>query len=132
MNTQDMTIEQINELKARRYTEAQQGRVFHKLAVVARELGKDPASPGYMSTYGPKYIWKHASIEIYVDDYGNYMTVNFNGRKVASTHDCDRFIIPGGWQDVALAFFGSAQEKADQREYKRQQERKQKLLAQVV
>ena len=129
MNLENMTIEQLKALKQERYNEAREEGTLRAIASICRELGEDPAGPGYVSRYGPKRVWKQGDITVYVDDYGAYMTVSVEGKKVCSTHPCDQFIIPGDWIDAVLAHYSEAQERVEQREARQLTNERSRLMA---
>lgn len=97
-----MSSDQLKALQ-REYYEAS-GRVRQMCAVVARELGTRLSA-----AYGPKYVYspddpdhgkfhgQRAGLSIYVDDYGGYMTVTIDGKRVCSTHATDQLFVPGEW-----------------------------------
>lgn len=135
MNTEDMTNEELKQLRQERYHAACQNGTFAKLGLIARQLGHDPASRDadgnpipYRSSHGPKYVWRRNNIKIYVDDYGHYMTVHMGDREMASTHQCSQFIIPGDWIAEALSVYEVAVAKANMaRQQKNDHERRQLL-----
>lgn len=91
--------------------------VFTKLATIARELGESLSH-----RYGPKYRFTDGDLEIYVDDYGHFMTVKRGSEQLASTHTCERFIKDGDWQKQLLSHYEEAEHKKQERE--RQQDLK--------
>lgn len=97
---------------------------FAKLATIARELGESLSE-----RYGPKYRFTEGELKIYVDDYGNYMTVHRGNEEIASTHTCDRFIKDGDWQNQLLKHFGEAQAKKMARESEASEKEKARLMA---
>lgn len=99
MNTEEMTLEQLRTLKRQNYKNAINDGTLEFLSDIARHLGERQSS-----NYGPKYKWEHDNIEIFVDDYGNFMTVTVEGEQVASTHPCGQYIRGGGWLDEVKAF----------------------------
>jgi hypothetical protein len=94
---QNMTIEQLKQLRKDNYELAQSSGILVKIANTARVLGVR-----LQDSYGPKYGYIFDNIKIYVDDYGNYMNVDFKGKEVCSTHATKLIFIPGKWQDEVL------------------------------
>ena len=127
MDTNNMTLEQLQRLVRTRYQEACRDDVFYKLATVARELGENTNS-----RYGPKYLWSAGYITVYVDDYGNFMNVVADNKRVSSTHPCEQFIIPGEWLNTALAYYPEAQARKDKRTEQRENEERARLIEQLT
>ncbi len=71
-------------------------------------------------------------MRVFVDDYGRYVTVHVNEKLVASSHPCTRLFIAGQWQDVALARYPEAQEKAAQREAARREIEEPRLQSELT
>jgi hypothetical protein len=125
-----MSIEELRVLKEERFTLASNNGVFAGLATIARELG-EPVN----DRFRPKYRWSSAddfAIEIYVDDYGGYMTVKMQGTPVASTHRTEQFIIPGPWVSAVLVHLPEADRRSEVRKESTQQAERESLLAKVV
>jgi len=127
MDIKQMTKKELLELKCQRYKRAVDNGTIEKLYLIARELGKELSA-----TYGPKYSWNKDQIDIYVDDYGHYMTVNINDKLVCSTHFCDEFIIPGEWLDIVLKSYQEAHIKNKQQETDRYNLEREEILKQIV
>lgn len=81
-------INGLQKLKQDWYEEAKKSGKFVKLADIARVLGTRISH-----NYGPKWEFIDGDTRIYVDDYGNYMTVTVGKRLVCSTHN-ERLYIP--------------------------------------
>ncbi len=86
------SIEELQELKKETYKNASDRGILSLIAKVARVLGEQ-----VRHNYGPKYRYSTPDIEIYVDDYGNFMTVNVGDCKVCDTHPNSRLFVPGPW-----------------------------------
>lgn len=56
-------------------------------------------------------------IEIFIDNYGNYMTVHLDGKLICSTHVCQKLYIPRDWEDGIEQMYKDA--VAKNRELKR-------------
>ena len=121
METEGMSLEELKELKRTQYEEAKKSGVFQRLATVGRELGREVGRPG------PKYLWEESGVRVFVDDYGGYVTARANEKLVASNHPCARLFVAGQWQDVVLARYPEAREKAALREAARRETEKQRL-----
>lgn len=116
-----MTASQMRALIKDRYLAAVADETFTKLAAIARELGKQQGGD-------PKYIYQGGDIEIYLDEYGNYMTVKVGKKEVASTHQTNQFIIPGEWLDAVRDFYDEAVERKGARLNKRDNNERNELL----
>ena len=119
--------EQLRTQIKQRYEQASGDGTFGKLAMIARELGES-----LNASYGPKYKFLQGGIEIYVDDYGHYMTVTRKDglvEELASTHPCSRFIKSGDWLEPLLDNYESAKQKAAERAAKREAEEVLRLQA---
>ena len=127
MDIKQMTKKELLELKCQRYKRAVDNGTIEKLYLIARELGKELSA-----TYGPKYSWNKDQIDIYVDDYGHYMTVNINDKLVCSTHFCDEFIIPGEWINIVLKSYQKAFKKNKQRKVNQEDLECKEILKQIV
>lgn len=134
-----LTNEQLRELIKQRYQEAEDSGLLSRIADVARELGHDPASSdaqgnrtGYRSTYGPKYIWHDGDVEVFVDDYGRYMTVRYRDQRVLSTHRADKFIVYGPWVDIISKAVPDARIHKYLSEENAQEAEHERLLARTV
>lgn len=90
-----MTSDELRALKAQWYKAACSDGSIALCALVARALGTN-----LDARYGPKYRWVGGAVEIYLDDYGNYMTVEAAGKRVCCTHTCESLFVPGAWMDV--------------------------------
>ena len=129
------TVE-LAQLRRDLYSRAEKDGTLMKIAEVAREFGKDPAGDGFVSTYGQKYLWKETvfgyPLEIYVDDYGNYMTVTLNNKRVCSTHLCDRLFVPNKWVDFVLEKYGEVQRLRAERKAETDNAIRMKLLDEMA
>ncbi|MCI0628276.1 MAG: hypothetical protein L0387_42605 [Acidobacteria bacterium] len=121
METEGMSLEELKQLKRTQYEEARKSGVFQRLATVGRELGREVGRPG------PKYLWEESGVRVFVDDYRGYVTAHANEQLVASNHPCTRLFVAGQWQDLVLAYYPEAQEKASLREAARRETEKQRL-----
>lgn len=118
---------QLQGLKTTRYSVALELDIFTKLKLIATECGKDKDA-----NHGPKYEFNIHNISLYSDCYGGYLTVHVGERRVCSTHDTERFINPGEWLDMLLAYLPEAENKARERETAFERETRAKLLAEVA
>ena len=76
MSLDELPIDELRARKRHQFEEARARGALTRLALIARELGRDPisiAQPGYVSTYGPKYLFIAGdgpdAVYVYVDDY---------------------------------------------------------------
>ena len=127
MDIKQMTKEELLKLKYQRYKNATEDGTIDKLYLIAEELGEKLSA-----TYGPKYSWDNDQINIYVDNYGHYMTVNIDDKLVCSTHFCDQFIIPGKWLDTVLKSYQEAYEKSKQRKINQENLECKDILKRIV
>ncbi len=112
--TGEESEEQLLAMKRLLFQEAKAQGVLGGLATVARQLGEE-----LNANYGPKYKWEGEGVVVYVDDYGNYMTVRLRGRLIASSHPTEKLFVPGPWLTPLLPLIEqatqAAEAKADQR-----------------
>jgi hypothetical protein len=132
INLKQMTTDELRKEIARIYAQYQQNCVISQLYIIARTLGCDPAGDGYISSCGPKFKFVDGNVSLYVDDYGGYMTVSMDGKRVLSTHQCDQFIIPGAWIDTILAHYPAAQAKITADRAEREQSERNALLSKLL
>ncbi len=108
-STEEMSEEQLLEAKRMLFQEAKSQGVIGGLATIARQFGKE-----LNANYGPKYQWEGEGIVIYVDDYGNYMTVHADGnRLVSSSHKNEKLFVPGPWLTPLLPLMEQAKQAAE-------------------
>ena len=107
--TEELSEEQLLAMKRLLFQEAKAQGVISGLATVARQFGKS-----LNANYGPKYQWESEGLVIYVDDYGNYMTVHTDGKRlVSSSHRNERLFVPGPWLTPLLPLMEQAREAAE-------------------
>ena len=138
-NPAEMTNDELAALAWQNWQEFTAQNGWTIVGAVARQLGHDPASRDlngqptyYRSTCGPKYVWESNGVKVYVDDYGHYMTVDWNGVQVGSTHDTNRFVIPGAWMTEVWKHYPAAQQAIAERERQRNDAERQRLLKMVA
>jgi len=102
-------MEDLLKLKKDWYDEAQKAGKFAKLCTIAREIGVS-----IRHNYGPKYEFVDGDVRIYVDDYGNYMTITVGKRLVCSTHN-ERIYIPDVCDEIIAKGYPVAEEKLSKR-----------------
>ncbi len=108
-------IDELQKIKAALYDNARKDGTIGKIAFVCRELGA-PVN----SRYGPKYELNVEALRVYVDDYGNYMTVKDAQGLLCSTHN-ERLFASGDWHLPILALHEEALHKKQAREFTRAQ-----------
>lgn len=121
----EMTVKELENLKRTLYKDNTENGNIHKLYTIARMLGEE-----VKHSYGPKYLYKYGENEIYVDDYGHYMTVRASGQLVVSTHT-DKLYVPGEWESVLTEAHPLAEEKLQRQSNAEEQKAKSDLLAQL-
>ncbi len=99
-----MTVEDLQQLKRDWYEAAKKEGKFAKLSAIARVLGTP-----IRHNYEPKWEFIDGDIRIYVDDYGNYMTVMDGKRLVCSTHN-ERIYIPDVCDEIIAKGYPAAEE----------------------
>lgn len=125
-----MTLDELYALRAERRKAAKENQVFFKLSEIARVFGEKVPH-----NYGPKYSYINKDIEIYVDDYGNYMTVHSHkkGKMLASFGSKeDGFIIPGEWLDDVLELYPEAEEVRKKIKQDEEYMRRESILKELI
>lgn len=120
--TEEMSEEQLLEAKRMLFQEAKAQGVLGGLATVARQLGEE-----LNANYGPKYKWEGEGVVVYVDDYGNYMTVRLRGRLIASSHPTEKLFVPGPWLTPLLPLMEQAKQAAEAKAKQRERDAAQAL-----
>lgn len=126
MNLSEMNSKQLSELKARWYNDALKNGAIERLSSIARALGGRVAL-----NWGPKYRFEKDGLTIYVDDYGNYMTVHFQYKLIVSTHN-EKLYIPGEWESKVQEWAMSAQVTEEVKDQDREEKEKSKLLDELT
>lgn len=139
MPTEPMSNDEIAAQIQARYQSVDRSGLLDLIALVARELGHDPASrdadgnpTGYVSTYGPKRVWVRGDVSVYVDDYGRYMNVRVGGQEMCSTHPTSQFFIAGPWVELVLAHLPEAREGRDRRKRAAEAAERERLLSMIA
>lgn len=125
MKLEEMTIEQLRAKRRQDYEGAQNSGILTKLANVARFLGEHLSH-----SYGPKYRWEKNNICIYVDDYGNYMTVHLGEKLICSTHN-ERLFAPGDWLTEIHPYIDESIKMKEQKEKERKESERQILIKEM-
>lgn len=118
-----MDVEELKALKVQWYENACKDGSIALCHLVGSQLGVSLSAK-----YGPKYKWEAEGVEIYVDDYGNYLTVHVDGKQVCCNHYCTRLFIPGPWMDVVKRAAVLARQKKEGDECRREQDECRRLL----
>lgn len=121
-----MTADELKSLKTQWYETARQDGSLALCYLVGRELGT-----ALNSRYGPKYLWKFSNVELYVDDYGHYLTVHQDNKLVCSTHDTNRLFVPGSWVESVKNAAIVARHKTEKKEFRREQEEVNRLMSEL-
>lgn len=92
-------VEALQQAKRDWFKDAKTSGVLNSIATICRTMGTS-----LNAKYGPKYELVIGDVRVYVDDYGNYMTVRDQKSKeeLCSTHRCDELFRPGPWVDPIL------------------------------
>jgi hypothetical protein len=122
----EMSSKELEDLKKKLYKENTDNGNIKKLYTIARMLGEH-----VNANYGPKYLYKKGETEIYVDDYGGYMTVQVGDNKKVSTHFCNNLYVPGEWEAIITEVYPSAKEKLEANKLQTEQRAKSDLLSQL-
>ena len=123
---EDMSLDELKKLKSDWYREAETNGSLSTVYKICRELGEKLAAD-----YGPKYELKLDDTVVFVDDYGNYMTVLHEGRCVCSTHPGTKLFVPGEWYYQLKNLYASAEESIKSRKNKADYEERVKLGIQL-
>jgi len=125
---QSMTTEELKELKREWYRQAKEDGSLVRCYKVCTVLGER-----LNAKYGPKYRFldDENELDLYVDDYGNYFTAEWRGKRVMSTHPCDHLFIPGDWMKIVDRLYPFAAERAREEEERREDRRRQQMAAEL-
>ena len=122
-STEGMSEEQLLEAKRLLFQEAKAQCVLSGLATIARQFGKE-----LNANYGPKYQWTGAGVVIYVDDYGNYITVRTDEKRlIVSSHPTEKLFVPGPWLTPLLPLMEQAKQAAEAKAEQRKRDAAQAL-----
>lgn len=110
MDLNTLSLDDLHKLRKDWYNEANANGNITKLAEIARVLG-NPLN----HNYGPKYRFQEDSVEIYVDDYGHYMTVKDGEKLKVSTHN-EKLYAKGKWEWIIEAFWPKVLAKKQEKE----------------
>ena len=125
--TGEESEEQLLAMKRLLFQEAKAQGVISGLATIARQFGKE-----LNANYGPKYQWEGEGIVIYVDDYGNYITVHADGnRLVSSSHKNEKLFVPGPWLLPLLPLMEQARQAAEANTEQRKRDAARALRAEL-
>ena len=123
---QEMTSKELETLKREFYVAATNDGRIDNLYLIARYLGERVSH-----NYGPKYRYIQGELEIYVDDYGNYMTAKLNSKLIVSTHN-ERLYVPGEWETHIPQLVYLAEAAKKDLASNREAEEKNELLTQLT
>lgn len=121
----DMTAKELEDYKRKLYKDNTDNGNIQKLYTIGRKFGAD-----FASNYGPKYLLNEGQTEIFIDDYGGYMTVKVNGKLKVSTHN-EKLYVPGEWEGIISRLWPKASAKQYQDSLSTEDKRKQDLLDQL-
>lgn len=114
-------MEELLKIKQDWYNEASNTGKFEKLAAIARALGVK-----IRPNWGPKWEFIDGDTRIYLDDYGNYVTVMVGGRLVCSTHN-QSIYIPDVCDEIVAKGYPVAEEVLAKRKAEKEQKDAEKL-----
>lgn len=120
-----MTTRELELYKTQMYNDNSKNGNISKLYAIARLLGED-----VRHNYGPKYMLQDGFIQIYVDDYGGYMTVHEGLKLKVSTHN-EKLYVPGEWEEIITRLYPIAKEKQEAQKAAKEQSEKSALLNQL-
>lgn len=128
MDYNNMSNDQLKSLIVENYRKAVNEGVIRKLSFIAEKLGEN-----LNANYGTKYRYKLNGMEIFVDNWGGYMTVVDHNRKktILSTHYCDCFIIIDDRIENLLAQYPDALEVSMKKKANDLNREKQLLLSKL-
>lgn len=115
----DMSLEELKKVKNDWFLEATANGNLAKIRTIGRKLGKlQPAA------YGPKYLYQEDTMQIFVDDYGGYFTLHYNGKLKVNTHECEKLYVKSEWEGMIDYYY---QKAIGIEELKNTQEEKERL-----
>lgn len=118
---------ELRKVKTQWYREACDSGAIRKIGTIVQKLGT------YIPVkYGPKQSWTKEGVHIYWDGYGGYTTVDYNGRRVCSTHPNEQLFVPGDWLKIIDTWYPRAVSAALEAEEKRDDNERQKLLEELA
>jgi hypothetical protein len=120
---EQLTQKQLSDLKRDWYKRASDEHIIFNCHTIGRQLGERVDAK-----YGNKYRWVNGDIKIYVDDYGQYMTVGFKGKCVCSTHPTSYLFVPGEWVKVIDQYAQAAIDRKRAKELELAEQRRRSLL----
>jgi hypothetical protein len=125
MDYTKLSVEELQKLKKEWYKTAEEDGSINKCYLVGRILGED-----VRHTYGPKYQWDYQGVKIYIDDYGNYMTVDYCDTRVCFTAS-GKLFVPGDWMNIVSEAAIKAEEVKQEREEIYKEEKRQHMLKEL-
>ena len=127
MNLEELSLEELQKLRTESYKKATDDGVFENIYLVGKILGND-----LHENYGPKYSWNHEDVAIYIDNYGNYMTVHYKDKKVCSTHPCTKLFADGEWVSIIMKYLPEAKAVQERKQQESEQRMRQKLIQELT
>lgn len=126
MDLQNMTSAELAALKEKWYNEALQSQKIANCYLVGINLGTP-----LQANWGPKWQYDKDGLSIYVDNYGGYFTVSWQGKTVVNTHVCQQLYIPGLWEGLIDALLQAAIARNEADLKVKEAQYKQKLISQL-
>lgn len=122
-SVEDLSIEKLKWYKAEWFRLARDTGLISMCYEIGRSLGS------YIGD--KKYEWTNDLLRIYVDDYGNYMTVSDDGKTVCSTHSTEKVFVPGDWALTIDAIYPQAYKAAKENKDSNLAKQRQLLIKQL-
>ena len=122
----ELTLEELKQLRKDWFAEAMRNGNIKRLAHIARELGNK-----LNHSYGPKYRYQNDVIEIYVDDYGGYMTVKEADKLRVSTHPNEKLYVKGEWEEIINRVYPEVQKTKQTEETSKSEQERLKLIEEL-
>jgi len=120
------TIEELKKLKKQWYEDAVKNGDTAKLRNIGRYLGEK-----LNHNYGPKYRFKDDRYDLYIDDYGNYLTLHMDGKLVVSTHN-ERLFVKSIAEPFINQYYSSASFLIEEENNKKQHTELDKLKEELM
>jgi hypothetical protein len=124
MTLENLSVRELEELKALNFAAAERDGAFEKLGAVARYLGTS-----LNVSYGPKYRWQCGAVQVYLDCYGGVLTATLGGKHVAWKGN--RLFIPGDWFQVIEDAYPYAIKTRDDRKAANEERLRRELIAEL-
>lgn len=128
----EYTVEQLQQIKKQAFQDAitvsEDGSPskVQILYLIGRYLGESTNAK-----WGPKYRFVRDNCEIFIDDYGHFMTVKVDDKYVCHTHGNENLFVNGPWFDDLAPLLLDAVRERDARKQAQDQKESQQLMEQL-